>query len=91
MNESTEENLSQIKELIAEAEGYNGQQRSPSINMRMYEIMSRVKTLSDGEVDFSFEGKNNTNSRLGAYKITVIAPDDVEEALSGSSNEVEGT
>ena len=91
MNESTQENISEIKEIIAKAEEYNGQQRSPSINMELFGMISRVRTLSDGEVDFSFESKNNTNSRLGAYKITVVAPDDVEELLKSDSNEVEDT
>ena len=93
VSQKTQDNIDEIVELISKAEGYNGQQRSMNINMDINQINSNLIALSDGDVGLYFEGQNNTNSRLGAYKITLKCTDEVQEFVDSNrnSNEVENT
>lgn len=82
VSENTEANIAEIKELITEAETYNGQQQSNSINTKLHQIRAKLLRLSDGEVDFYFE-RNNSNPRVGTYKITLKCTDETEAFIKG--------
>lgn len=92
-SQKTKDNIDTIVEIIKKAEEYNGKQRSISINMDINQMNSRLLSLSDGDVGLYFEGKNNTNSRLGAYKITLQCDDETQEFVDShrNKNEVEDT
>ena len=86
VSEDTQKNLSEIKELIAQAEEYNGQQQSNSINTKLHQIRAKLLRLSDGDVDFYFQ-RNNSNPRVGTYKITLKCTDEVEAIVKDSSSQ----
>ena len=88
VSEDTQANISEIKELIEKAEQYNGQQQSNSINVQLHQIRAKLLRLSDGEVDFYFE-RNNSNPRVGTYKITLKCTDETEEFLNSPPSEEE--
>lgn len=86
VSENTEANIAEIKELITEAETYNGQQQSNSINTKLHQIRAKLLRLSDGEVDFYFE-RNNSNPRVGTYKITLKCTDETEAFINSEGKE----
>lgn len=86
VSENTEANIAEIKELITEAETYNGQQQSNSINTKLHQIRAKLLRLSDGEVDFYFE-RNNSNPRVGTYKITLKCTDETEAFINSGGKE----
>ena len=88
VSENTEANIAEIKEIIAEAEEYNGQQQSNSINTHLHQLRAKLLRLSDGEVDFYFE-RNNSNPRVGTYKITLKCTDETEAFINESSEQQE--
>lgn len=88
VSENTEKNITEIKELIAEAETYNGYQQSNSINTHLHQIRAKLLRLSDGEVDFYFE-RNNSNPRVGTYKITLKCTDETEAFLNKEEQQEE--
>lgn len=84
VSDKTKENISTIKELIAQAEEYNGQQQSNSINTKLHQIRAKLISLSDDDVDFYFQ-RNNSNPRVGTYKITLKCTDETEAFIEGGS------
>lgn len=86
VSENTEANIDTIKELIEEAKAHNGQQQSNSINTKLHQIRDKLISLSDGEVDFYFE-RNNSNPKVGTYRITLKCTDETEAFINGKSTE----
>ena len=86
VSKNTEANIDTIKKLIEEAETYNGQQQSNSINTKLHQIRAKLISLSDGEVDFYFE-RNNSNPKVGTYRITLKCTDETEAFVNGKSTE----
>ena len=86
VSKNTEANIDTIKKLIKEAETYNGQQQSNSINTKLHQIRNKLISLSDGEVDFYFE-RNNSNPKVGTYRITLKCTDETEAFINGKSTE----
>ena len=84
VSEETTKNLSEIKELITQAEEYNGQQQSNSINTKLHQLRAKMLRLSDGDVDFYFQ-RNNSNPRVGTYKITLKCTEEVEALIKDDS------
>lgn len=80
VNEKTEANKAEILEIIEEAKTYDGYQQNPSTKTKLHQLRAKCISLSDGEVDFYFE-RNNSNSRLGAFKITLKCTDETEAFL----------
>ena len=88
VNEKTEANKAEILEIIEEAKTYDGYQQNPSTKTKLHELRAKCISLSDGEVDFYFE-RNNSNSRLGAFKITLKCTDETEAFLKEEVKEEE--
>ena len=84
VSDKTKKNISTIKELIAQAEEYNGQQQSNSINTKLHQLRAKLISLSDDDVDFFFQ-RNNSNPRVGTYKITLKCTDETEAFIKDSS------
>ena len=91
VSENTKTNKEKILAIIKEAKEYDGYQQSPSTKTKLHQMRAKLISLSDGEVDFYFE-RNNSNSRLGAYKITLKCTDETEAFLNeeGQQEEEEG-
>ena len=81
VSENTKTNKEEILAIIKEAQEYDGYQQSPSTKTKLHQMRAKLISLSDGEVDFYFE-RNNSNSRLGAYKITLKCTDETEAFLN---------
>lgn len=88
VNEKTEANKAEILKIIEEAKTYDGYQQNPSTKTKLHELRAKCISLSDGEVDFYFE-RNNSNSRLGAFKITLKCTDETEAFLKEEVKEEE--
>ena len=86
VSENTKTNKEEILAIIEEAKEYDGYQQSPSTKTKLHQMRAKLISLSDGEVDFYFE-RNNSNSRLGAYKITLKCTDETEAFINGKSTE----
>ena len=86
VSENTEANKAEILAIIEEAKTYDGYQQNPSSKTKLHQLRAKCISLSDGEVDFYFE-RNNSNSRLGAYKITLKCTDETEAFLNGEGQE----
>ena len=89
VSKNTEANIDTIKKLIKEAETYNGQQQSNNINTKLHQIRAKLISLSDGEVDFYFE-RNNSNPKVGTYRITLKCTDATEAFINGKGTEGQG-
>lgn len=81
VSENTKTNKEEILAIIKEAKKYDGYQQNPSTKTKLHQMKAKLISLSDGEVDFYFE-RNNSNSRLGAYKITLKCTDETEAFLN---------
>lgn len=88
VNEKTKANKAEILEIIEEAKTYDGYQQNPSTKTKLHQLRAKCISLSDGEVDFYFE-RNNSNSRLGAFKITLKCTDETEAFLKEEVEEKE--
>ena len=81
VSKNTQTNKEEILTIIKEAKEYDGYQQNPSTKTKLHQMIAKLISLSDGEVDFYFE-RNNSNSRLGAYKITLKCTDETEAFLN---------
>lgn len=81
VSENIQTNKEEILTIIKEAKEYDGYQQNPSTKTKLHQMRAKLISLSDGEVDFYFE-RNNSNSRLGAYKITLKCTDETEAFLN---------
>lgn len=81
INKKIKLNKVKILETINKAREYNGQQQCIGTNIKLHDMRDKLLRLSDGEVDFYFE-RNNSNIRLGAYRITLKCTDEVEFFLN---------
>ena len=80
MNQKIEENIEEIVSLIKNAETYNGYKMSPSTHIRLHWLRGKLLNISDEEIDFYFE-RNNSNARIGMYKITLKCSKEVEDFI----------
>lgn len=81
VSKNTQTNKEEILTIIKEAKEYDGYQQNPSTKTKLHQMRAKLISLSDGDVDFYFE-RNNSNSRLGAYKITLKCTDETEAFLN---------
>ena len=89
VSENTKTNKEEILAIIKEAKEYDGYQQNPSTKIKLHQMRAKLISLSDGEVDFYFE-RNNSNSRLGAYKITLKCTDETEAFLNEEEHQAGG-
>ena len=89
VSENTKTNKEEILAIIEEAKKYDGYQQNPSTKIKLHQMRAKLISLSDGEVDFYFE-RNNSNSRLGAYKITLKCTDETEAFLNEEEHQAGG-
>lgn len=89
VSENTKTNKEEILAIIEEAKEYDGYQQNPSAKIKLHQMRAKLISLSDGDVDFYFE-RNNSNARLGAYKITLKCTDETEAFLNEEEQQEEG-
>lgn len=89
VSENTKTNKEEILAIIEEAKEYDGYQQNPSTKIKLHQMRAKLISLSDGDVDFYFE-RNNSNARLGAYKITLKCTDETEAFLNEEEQQEEG-
>ena len=89
MNQSIEDNIEQIVALIKEARTYDGYKMSRDADIHINQIRQDLIQLSDGALDLYREA-NNSNVRIGMYKITLNCVYDIEDYINqhyGDMNE----
>ena len=89
VSENTKTNKEEILAIIEEAKEYDGYQQNPSTKIKLHQMRAKLISLSDGDVDFYFE-RNNSNARLGAYKITLKCTDETEAFLNEEEQQAGG-
>ena len=81
MNQSIEDNIDEIVALIKEARTYDGYKMSRDADIRINQIRGDLLKLSDGALDLYREA-NNSNARIGMYKITLNCVYDIEDYIN---------